>query len=184
LDSVPAGCALALDVGCGEGLLARELAGLCEEVIAIDADGETLARARARGGAESRVRFIQGDVMNYALPDIPDAGFDLITAVASLHHLPLQPALLRFRELLTPGGVLAVIGLYRLHGIEDYAWAAAAFPVSRVLRLLRRRSGQRFPIREPKETLREIRAACDAILPGGLFRRHLLFRYSFVWRKP
>ena len=34
------------------------------------------------------------------------------------------------------------------------------------------------------ETLREIREACDATLPGGVFQRRLFFRYSFVWRKP
>jgi SAM-dependent methyltransferase len=45
--------------------------------------------------------------------------FDRITAVAALHHLSLEAALIRFRDLLVPGGILAVMGLYRLSTIED-----------------------------------------------------------------
>jgi methylase of polypeptide subunit release factors len=48
LASVPAGCLRALDVGCGAGRLAGELAERCREVIAIDVDPPALARARAR----------------------------------------------------------------------------------------------------------------------------------------
>jgi hypothetical protein len=77
-----------------------------------------------------------------------------------------------------------LIGLYRPQTIEDYAWAAAAFPASRVLKWLRGRTEVTAPLQEPKETLSEIRAACEEILPGGVFRRRLFFRYSFVWRKP
>jgi SAM-dependent methyltransferase len=113
-----------------------------------------------------------------------DDSFDLITAVATLHHLPLRPALARFRSLLRSGGVLAVVGLYRVHGIQDFGWAAAAKPTSWVLHRMRGRAEVQAPLQEPRETLRQIRVACDAVLPGNAFRRHLLFRYSLVWRKP
>jgi SAM-dependent methyltransferase len=39
--------------------------------------------------------------------------FDLVTSVASLHHLDAETALARLRDLLRPGGVLAVVGLAR-----------------------------------------------------------------------
>jgi 2-polyprenyl-3-methyl-5-hydroxy-6-metoxy-1,4-benzoquinol methylase len=181
LRSLPSPCLRALDVGCGEGLLARQLARHCAEVIALDADRDTIARCRSAADSAPRLAFIEGDVMNYAFPV---ASFDLITAVASLHHLPLRPALARFQKLLRPGGVLAVIGLYRARTIADYALAAAALPASYMFRSLRDAVEVATPLQEPKETLREIRAACDAVLPAGTFRRHLLFRYSFVWRKP
>jgi len=191
LRAVPKGCGRALDVGCGQGGLARELAQFCERTIGIDADGEILALARAAGQLEERVAFIEGDAMTYAFPD---GNFDLITAVASLHHLPLRPALRRFGELLRPGGVLAVIGLYRVATAADYAYAAAAIPASRAIRIFRGSKpgegrGLEPSIRKPKEaepqeTLGTIRAACDEVLPGGKFKRRLLYRYSFVWRKP
>jgi len=181
LQAVPPSCHRALDIGCGAGLLARQLARRCEVVLAIDADRDTLTRALAASPLEAGIQFVEGDAMSYPFPE---GSFDLVTAVASLHHLPLRPALGRFRSLLKPGGTLAVIGLYRVSGIEDHAWAAAAIPASWVLRRMRPRTKIEAPLQEPKETLREIRAACDDLLPGGVFRRHLLFRYSFVWRKP
>jgi ubiquinone/menaquinone biosynthesis C-methylase UbiE len=181
LRAVPPNCRRSLDVGCGLGLLARKLALDCQEVIAIDANRDILVRARSAGASDSRITFVEGDAMSYTFAD---SSFDFIAAVASLHHLPLQPALARFQRLLQPGGVLAVIGLYRQQGIQDYAWAAAALPTSWLFRRLYRCADVEAPLREPNETLPEIRAGCDAVLPGGNFRRRLFFRYSFIWRKP
>jgi 2-polyprenyl-3-methyl-5-hydroxy-6-metoxy-1,4-benzoquinol methylase len=181
LGAVPSNCRRVLDVGCGEGLLARRLAGQCEEVIGIDADRDTILRARSASESESRLTFVEGDVMSYAFHD---DSFDFITAVATLHHLPLKLALARFRALLRPNGVLAVIGLYRADSIRDYAWFAAGVPASGMLGCFHRRASVGAPLKEPEETLTQIRTACDAILPGGVFRRRLLFRCSFVWRKP
>ena len=95
----------------------------------------------------------------------------------------MRLALARFRDLLRTDGVLAVVGLYRVQTIEDYAWAAAAFPTSWMLRSVRRHTDVAAPVRDPKETLHEIRGACDSLLPGSLLRRRLLFRYSITWRK-
>jgi SAM-dependent methyltransferase len=180
LRSVPSGCRRALDVGCGSGRLARQLAGRCDEVIGIDIDHDTLLRARTASASEARIAFVEGDVMTHPFPD---DDFDLVAAVATLHHLPLRLALARFRNLLKSGGVLAIVGLYRAHKIEDYAWAAAALPSSWLLRCLNGCADVDAPLHEPMETLREIRTACDDLLPGAVFRRHLLFRYSIVWRK-
>ena len=181
LRSVPPGCRLALDVGCGEGLLARKLAPDCDQVIALDIDPETVARASAGNQPGSRITFVESDVMKYPLAD---NSFDLITAVAVLHHLQLRPALARFRSLLRSGGVLAVVGLYRSQTLADYTVAAAAFPVSWMLRCSRHYQEVGAPLQEPKETLDEIRSASQEMLPGAVFRRRLLFRYSLIWRKP
>jgi 2-polyprenyl-3-methyl-5-hydroxy-6-metoxy-1,4-benzoquinol methylase len=181
LRSVPPGCRRALDVGCGTGLLAGRLAEQCEEVVAIDADHSAISRALISSTTIARVAFIEGDVMIYPFPH---GSFDFITAVASLHHLPLRLALTRFQNLLRTAGVLVVVGLYRAHTLEDYAWAAAAFPASWMLRCGRRPANVAAPVHEPEETLHEIRGASDSLLPGSVFRRHLLFRYSITWRKP
>src|SRR5262245_21774497 len=88
LGAVPAGCPRALDAGCGDGLLASELATRCGEVIAIDVDPPTLARARA---AHSRhnLTFVEADVMTQAFDE---GSIDFIASIATLHHLPLAPA--------------------------------------------------------------------------------------------
>lgn len=181
LTSATPDCRRALDVGCGQGLLARRLAERCQEVIAIDIDRDAISRTRVGDGLEGRVKFVEGDVMTYAFSD---GSFDFITAVATIHHLQLRPALVRFQKLLIPGGVLAMVGLYRAETLSDYALAAAAFPVSWMLRSLRGHADVGAPVQDPKETLREIRSACDIFLPGASLRRRLLFRYSLIWRKP
>src|SRR5580658_1726509 len=127
LRSIPPGCRRALDVGCGEGHLARQLVSCCEEVIALDRDYGVLEQARAATVKGERVTFVQGDAMVHPFSD---ESFDLISSVATLHHLPLRPALQRFRDLLRRGGVLAIVGLYRMHSFPDYALAAAAVPTS------------------------------------------------------
>ncbi len=181
LSCVPAGCGSALDVGCGTGLLARKLAASCREVVAIDVDRDTLIRARAANHPKANLTFEETDVITARFPD---GAFDLITAVATLHHLPLTAALARFRDFLKPGGVLVVIGLYRMRGPGDYSWAVAALPASWLLRRLHTCEDVGAPLQEPKETLREIRDASAEALPGSCFRRRLLFRYSLTWRKP
>jgi hypothetical protein len=40
------------------------------------------------------------------------------------------------------------------------------------------------PVKEPSETLQQIRAAARQVLPGAKLRLLLLFRYSLIWRKP
>ena len=179
--AVPPDCELALDVGCGEGILARRLTRHCRAVVAIDIDHDCLARARASEHSQSGVTFVEADVMDYPFSD---SSFDLITAIATVHHLSLQPALERFRALLRPGGVLAIIGLYRPATAGDYLLSAAALPMSWIFRCTRHYTQVTAPTREPTETLSEIRKVCETVLPGADLRRRLLFRYSLIWDKP
>jgi 2-polyprenyl-3-methyl-5-hydroxy-6-metoxy-1,4-benzoquinol methylase len=181
LGSVSPRCRRALDVGCGQGLLTQRLARHCDEVIGVDIDPTAIGRARAAVGSSERITFVEGDVMTYPLAP---CSFDLISVVAALHHLPLEAALVRFRDLLSPAGTLVVVGLYRAQTLTDYAVSAAAFPTSGMLRWLYGHTEVAAPAQDPKETLHHIRTTCGALLPGAVCRRHLLFRYSLIWRKP
>jgi SAM-dependent methyltransferase len=143
-------------------------------------DREVLSLARSFPELESSIDFIEGDVMTY--PFSPET-FDFITAVAALHHLPLRPALARLRYLLKPGGTLAVVGLFRSQTLGDFASDAVAMPISRILRAVRGCSHPPTRKQAPRETLADIRSACDTLLPGALVRRLLLFRYALIWRK-
>src|ERR1700730_13868298 len=145
LQAVPRDCRRALDVGCGTGLLARRLAARCGEVVAIDADAEPLSRARAATGSGSPITFVRGDVLTHAFDD---GSFDFISAVAVLHHLPLEAALEHLKRLLRPGGVVVVIGLYRAETFEDYGWMAAGLVSSLAIRCVRRYTGVSAPIKD------------------------------------
>jgi SAM-dependent methyltransferase len=176
LDASPQNCRRALDVGCGRGALTRRLADVCAEVIGIDCCGPALCEAERA----DRIQYVEGDAMTH---HFEAESFDLIAAVATLHHLPLGPSLERFRTLLRPGGILAVVGLYRFESAFDYAAGRAAVPVSWTLRRWRGEAAVGAPLQEPIETLGEIRAAARDILPGAAVRRRFFFRYSLIWQK-
>lgn len=180
LSAVPPRCGRALEVGCGDGRLASSLAGRCGQLLAVDLDAQTIERARA-SHHRPNLSFLEADVMSHHLDE---GTFDFIASIATLHHLPLEAALDRFRRLLRPCGVLAVIGLYRMRTITDVAYALAAVPASAWWRLTRNYEPVVAPIRDPDETLSEIEDRVTTALPGASIERRLLFRYSLLWRKP
>lgn len=180
LHSLPSVCTHALDVGCGTGMLARRLASRAERVTGVDVDPRMIAAADETP-KPPHVSFLHADVMTQ--PFAPGT-FDFICSVTTLHHLPLEQALHRFGELLAPGGVLVVIGLYRSSGPVDAAYAAAGFLASHTKRRGYRYEPMTAPMQEPGQTLEEISSAACRQLPGSSFKRRLFFRYSLVWHKP
>lgn len=191
LRQLPAHVGHALDVGCGTGAFSRQLAHRAARVLGVDFSPEMVAQARARSAAYTNIRYEVADVRTWAWPA---AGFDCIASIATLHHLPLADVLSRMRDALRPGGVLAVLDLYQAESPVDFAAAALALPLSVVLRLLKNhRLQDPLPVRQawaahgPHDhylTLAEVRRAAEPLLPGVRVRRHVLYRYSLVWRKP
>lgn len=180
LDAVPARCQRALDVGCGEGMLARQLAGRVPEVVGIDTDEPSIALARQQG-PEGRVEYVLGDFLGYPFPA---ASFGLISCVAALHHMDPAVALTRMADLLAPGGVLVVNGLARPVP-RDLPLDLAAVVVNLGYRAARGYWQHPSPVVwPPPHTFREIRALAGDLLPGVRYRRHLLWRYSLTWAKP
>ena len=119
LAAVPAGCGPALDVGCGDGMLACRLADRCDEVTGIDRDPRMIALARSRehGAREhGRTRFIEADFLTHPFPA---ASFDFVCANTSLHHMDFAAALTVMARVLKPGGRLAVIGLAADKSLAD-----------------------------------------------------------------
>ncbi len=107
-----------LDVGCGAGGLAAKLAARAAYVDAVDVSAPMIARARARHATTGNIRWLVGDLLHPALP-VKHEGYDVVTALSSVHHMPLQPVLGRLAGLVRPGGVLAVIGFYRQATLSD-----------------------------------------------------------------
>ena len=95
-----------LDVGTGTGAIARRLAVRVDRVDAVDPSREMIARGRRLpGGDAPNLRWLRGCAEDVVL----SPPYALITAAASLHWMDWTVVLPRFRDLLTPGGVLAVI---------------------------------------------------------------------------
>ncbi|MEU8173646.1 class I SAM-dependent methyltransferase [Microbispora hainanensis] len=182
LRAVPEGCGDALDVGCGDGLLARKLTGRAKRVTGVDRSPEMIARAREPAAGRPGLTFVEGDFLTAALP----AGeYDFICSVSTIHHMDFDAALTRMRELLRPGGTLVVVGLAREASVAEWAAMIAAAPVVRITKVLRRaREPEGMPTAAPRMSYGQVRAAARRLLPGVRYRRHVLRRYSLTWTKP
>ncbi|HET9142685.1 class I SAM-dependent methyltransferase [Actinophytocola sp.] len=180
LRKVPPRCRRALDVGCGSGTFARLLARRAEAVDAIDRSAEMIAAARARN--TDRITYRVADVQEI---ELTPGGYDYISCIAAIHHMPFAPTIGRLRAALAPGGVLAVLGLSRPTW-TDLAVASVGFVPDQVRKLAGRRRGVPAepppPIMDPDLTLAEIRAQARDLLPGAVIRRHVYWRYSMVYR--
>lgn len=182
LRSVPEGCGDALDVGCGDGLLARKIAGRAQHVTGIDRSPEMISRAREPTAGNPQLTFIEGDFLT---AELPRAEYDFVCSVTTIHHMDFEAALVRMRELLRPGGTMVVVGLAREASVAEWAVLIAAAPVVRITKVLRRARGpQGMPVADPQMSYGQVRAAARRLLPGVRYRRHVLRRYSLTWEKP
>lgn len=175
-----AGRASVLDVGCGDGLLLERLSPVCSRVTGIDPDPDAADRARERTADLPNVRVLRDDFLTAPLPP---ASFDLVIFSASLHHMDREAALRKARDLLSPGGLLLVVGLAKPKGLVDYLTEILRVIPAAVGSALRGESDPGVPIREPELSLRELRKIVKALLPGAAIRRGLYYRYLLRWQK-
>jgi ubiquinone/menaquinone biosynthesis C-methylase UbiE len=188
---LPEPCREALEIGCGTGAFSRLLAKASERVLALDLSPNMIGLARERSARFPNIEFEVADVLTR---ELPAEKFDCVATIATLHHLPFEEVLPKIKNSLKAGGVLLVLDLFQAEGLFDAAASALAVPLSLGLRLVRR--GRLRPPREVRRawdehgrhdsylTLARVRELCAEMLPGAVVTRHLLWRYSVVWKKP
>lgn len=171
-----------LDVGCGDGLLLERLAPTTRSATGVEPDVAAFMQARARLADTQNITLVQSEFAAYA----PDATrFDLITFVASLHHLPLHEALSHAAGLLRPGGDLLVVGLAANRSLLDWTVSGLSLPLVRLGSFLHRETRDiGVPVTPPQESLSEIRSVARSVIPDARARRGLYYRYLLRWTKP
>jgi ubiquinone/menaquinone biosynthesis C-methylase UbiE len=106
-----------LDVGCGTGTLAMEVArrvGRAGRVAGIDPGTEQIARARAKAARRNAPIEFQIGVIEQ-LP-FPDQTFDVVFSTLMMHHLPAplkRQGLAEIARVLKPGGRLVIADFKR-----------------------------------------------------------------------
>ncbi|MDP9870001.1 MULTISPECIES: class I SAM-dependent methyltransferase [Streptosporangium] len=180
LGAVPRGAKNALDIGCGEGMLARKLRRVVPDVVAVDLDEVSIDLARAHDdGAD--IDYVLADFLTH--PFERDS-FDLIVSVATLHHMDAAMGLERMRELLRPGGNLVIIGLARSRLPNDLPFELLGIAANRLHGLTKNHWEHPSPMASPPVTYATMKELAARILPGSRYRRHLLWRYSLTWTRP
>jgi 2-polyprenyl-3-methyl-5-hydroxy-6-metoxy-1,4-benzoquinol methylase len=185
--AMPPKCRSALDVGCGDGLLAQKLATRARWVVALDASPRMAEQARHRT-AGLDVEVVEADFLT-AVHDgvLPRHSFSFVTSVATLHHLDPEPALKAMASLLEPGGRLVVAGLAMNRSAVDWLIAAARYPLVRTIRLAH--GGKSAPEGMPMSfdaipSWAEAKATALKALPEARWRRTLHLRYLIEWTAP
>jgi SAM-dependent methyltransferase len=189
LRQLPMSFDTALDVGCGTGDLARTLRTRSLYVHGVDIDERSVTAARHLTAATSDIEFSVVDAM-----DLPQSRqYDVITALAVVHHMPLAPVLRHLRDALAPGGTLVVLGCYQEATRTDRLLSILAIPANVLIGGMR---GLRRPVTKhppmsvtaptapATNTLAEIRRVAAREVPDSTIRRHLFWRYSLVFRAP
>ena len=193
LRHLPRPCGRVLDVGCGAGAFAVELARRAAHVDALDRSPAMIDAARRV--VPSNVTCILADVLHEPLPD---ARYDAIVSISALHHAPVEEVLPRLAGALRPGGVLAAAALPRLdlaHELPAELTAAIGYRMfGAAFATLRAVGGGRWYAKEPSRlmpvvldpslTTRQVRQRASALLPGARVRRLVFWRYFLLWRKP
>lgn len=112
-----------LDLGCGVGDLAAELAARGASVVGIDSNEELLAAARARGIAGAT--FLRGDLTALPSAAVPASGAGAANGIwnsfACAYFVDLAPVLAQWRECLRPGGWIALTEIDGLFAHEPLA---------------------------------------------------------------
>jgi ubiquinone/menaquinone biosynthesis C-methylase UbiE len=190
LKLVPPNCGNALEIGCGTGAFARDLASVCKRVTALDLSPEMIRIARARSAQFGNVEFQLADAMTW---DFPHSYFDFVCSIATLHHLQQRELFVKMRETLKPAGILVVLDLVQSDNLFERMLDGVALGVSASLRLIH--NGRLQPPAEVRKaweqhgkhdsylTIGQVRALAKEILPGATVRRCLLWRYSLIYRK-
>lgn len=180
LDAAPPHASTALDVGTGDGLLAVRLAEKIPEVTGIDSDVDIIARAQS--ATPDNITWIIGDALTHALPE---AHYDIVATVATVHHFPdLEVGLRRLAKLTAPGGALVVIGCARSSTVRDYGYELVGAVQHQILSRTRGFWQHNAPVQmQFPHTYTEVEQTAATVLPGMTWRRLPLWRYAITWRK-
>ncbi|HLO18132.1 MAG TPA: class I SAM-dependent methyltransferase, partial [Anaerolineales bacterium] len=108
---------MVLDVGCGTGTLALEVArrvGARGRVIGIDPGENQIARARSKAKRRNFPAEFQAGVIEHL--DFPDQTFDVVLSTIMMHHLSdtlKRQGLAEIARVLKPGGRLVIADFKR-----------------------------------------------------------------------
>lgn len=162
-----------LDVGCGDGTLARFLASRGHQVLGIDRDPDVLP--------------VDGEGTHFELADAANLpygydSFDAVVAVAMLHHSATPGLVLgEMRRVLKRDGLIVIVGLAADKTVQDRARSAKDLVAEKWAARGKTRWESEAPTVDPTLGWDETRALIEDYLEGATWERTGFFRYVATW---
>ncbi|RIS92528.1 methyltransferase domain-containing protein, partial [Mycobacteroides abscessus] len=114
----------------------------------------------------------------------PAESFDLIAAVAALHHMDIEQGLRRMSDLLKPGGRIVIVGFAANRSVTDLWYDGLGFWLHRYYRLRYGWWEHPSPVScEGLDSHDEVRRIAQRVLPGARLQRLVLWRHLLTWEK-
>jgi SAM-dependent methyltransferase len=153
-----------LDIGAGDGALARPLSGRVDRVDAVDVSAAMLAvGACLPGGGQANLHWVLGAAETAEL----GGPYALVTAGASLHWMDWRPTLARLAAVMTEHAFLAIVD----HAVHAVPWQDALREV-----IVRHSRSPRF---DPGFSLPDELSALGLLeISGSAASREMPFRQS------
>lgn len=101
----------AMDFGCGTGLVTLNLASRLGSIVGVDSSLKMVERLNAKV-AEQGCTNARAERRDLEQGELPEGRYHLITSAMTMHHIPeIAPLLIALRNLLHPGGRIALADL-------------------------------------------------------------------------
>ena len=191
LSQIPKHSQTILDLGCGVGKFSRLLAEKSDRVIALDLSPKSIEIAKQKSARFNNINYRVADISQW---QFPTEYFDVITSIATLHHLPLNELLPKLKTALKPEGTLLILDLLEQQNIWDTLNDCIAVPLNWWFIKTRNKhiefnhiaaEAMREHLRTDKYlTYSQVKEIYTSFLKTPKVRRHLFWRYSVVWQKP
>ena len=190
LTHLPSRVENALEIGCGTGAFARQLALRCERVTALDLSPEMIRVAQSHSRKFTNLEYVLADATSW---DFPQSHFDFVCSIATLHHLEQRELLLKIRDSIKPGGVFVILDLVESNSMFERMNDLVSLGLSGTLRLLNngrlkppvevRKAWEQHGKHDSYLTLKDVRKLSGEVLPHSIVKRLWMWRYMLVYRK-
>lgn len=172
-----------LDVGCGDGTLAFNLANNNKKILGIDINHNSITTANKKN-IYNNVEFIKNDYLTY---DFKKQKFDVIIFVAAIHHMDMKNALDKAKLLLNDNGKIIIVGLSNPSNLLDYIIEILRIIPSFIIsKIMNSKTSEKLNIDTCYEfpKMNEIRKICkDALKNNYKIKYGLHYRYLLIWNK-
>ena len=170
-----------LDIGCGDGALVNYLSNPNRIITGIDISKKCIDKANNYNKKNDDIKFICSSFENF---DSKNVLYDGIIFCATLHHMDMEKALIKSKNLLTKNGIIIIVGLSKPSSLFDWIIECLRFiPCIIFSKLHKMKSSEDLDIPTsyniPK--MLEIKEILNKITPGYSISYGLYYRFLVKW---